>query len=119
MLQDFYDHCYKPCLADDEEPPSNIHLATSIAYMTVEVVAMFENNVKQHFIEYVECYVDVVHRKKERIEEIKGDANLTSSEHKRHINELNIELRKVKNDLLTPTIKETINSRRIPLPTKT
>jgi hypothetical protein len=119
LLQNFYDRCYKPCLADDEEPPSSIHLSTSIDYMSADVVTMFENNVKQHFIEYVERYVDVVHRKKERIEEIKGDATLTSSDRKSHINELNIELRKVKNDLLTPTIKETINSRRMPLPTKT
>eukprot|EP00835_Amoeboradix_gromovi_P005664 NODE_556_length_6708_cov_0.674837.p5 type:complete len:112 gc:universal NODE_556_length_6708_cov_0.674837:6276-5941(-) len=73
------------------------NLNTALDYMAIDVITMYENNIKQHFCEYVERFVNVVHLKKEDIAAIK--ASNDTAEQK--MNSLCRELRKVKNDLLS------------------
>lgn len=76
------------------------HLNTVLDYMAIDVITMYENNIKQHFCEYVERFVNVVHLKKEDIAAIKA-SDETAEQKKQQINALSRELRKIKNDILT------------------
>ena len=60
---------------------------------------MYENNIKQHYIEYVERYVNVVWEQKfitNKIRKIKK----TKKDRETSVRSLNMQLRKIKNDLL-------------------
>ena len=35
-------------------------LNTILDYLCIDIITMYENNIKQHFIEYIERYVNVV-----------------------------------------------------------
>ncbi|RKO93512.1 hypothetical protein BDK51DRAFT_29591 [Blyttiomyces helicus] len=61
---------------------------------------MYENNIKQHFIEYVERFVNVCWRKKQKISLIKKQKYLTNKRHGDKISQLCGQLRKIKNNLL-------------------
>ena len=41
---------------------------TILDYLTIDILTMYENNIKQHFIEYIERYVNVMFEKKNTIE---------------------------------------------------
>jgi len=36
---------------------------TILDYLTIDILTMYENNIKQHYIKYVERYVNVIWRK--------------------------------------------------------
>ena len=38
---------------------------TVLDYLAIGILTMYENNIKQHFIEYIERFVNVVWRKKQ------------------------------------------------------
>lgn len=60
-LKAFYDAHYK-----DLQPEilKYTHLTTVFDYISVDIVTLYENNIKQRFIEYIGRLVDVVWRKK-------------------------------------------------------
>ena len=60
---------------------------------------MYENNIKQHFIEYIERYVNVVWRKKAMVKLIKKKFK-TPKSRQQAVNKLCNQLRRIKNDLL-------------------
>ena len=64
MLSNFYENFYMNTLRPGEPKPSCTHLHTPIDYFAVQVLTMFENNIKQHFhkyvVKYVDCYRDKV-----------------------------------------------------------
>ena len=60
---------------------------------------MYENNVKLHFVEYVERYVNVVWKKKFLIEKIRKIVK-TKKDRDSRIRSLCNDLRKIKNDIL-------------------
>jgi hypothetical protein len=93
-LRRFYDEHYKEYV---HEPVSYTHLNTAIDYMAEKIITMYENNIKQHFIEYVERFVNVVWDKKGMIEILKTEPNS-----EREIRANCVELRKVKMDLMRP-----------------
>lgn len=72
---------------------------TVLDYLTIDILTMYENNIKQHYIDYVERYVNVVWEqnymstKIRKIKKTKIDREIT-------IRNLNSQLRKIKNDLL-------------------
>jgi len=77
------------------------HMNTVLDYLAIDIVTMYENNIKQHFFEYVERYVNVVWKKKEMVEWIKQHKNYTKKG--KMVSNLCVNLRKVKNDLLLKT----------------
>lgn len=89
---------YKPLC--QEEQLDYTYMNTILDYLTIDILTMYENNIKQHYIEYVERYVNVVWRKNEMIKLIRKFKN-TKREREETINKLCSELRKIKNDLLS------------------
>ena len=63
---------------------------------------MYENNIKLHYIEYVERYINVVRKKKETI---------ATFDNKQLINEFCSQLRKIKNDILAVTTNYTCDTK--------
>jgi len=47
------------------------HMNTILDYLTIDIITMYENNIKLHYVEYVERYVNVVWKKKFMIEKIR------------------------------------------------
>ena len=87
-LKTFYDKHYKPNII--EENLSYTHLNTVLDYLSTDIVTMYENNIKLHFVEYVEKYINVICYKKEIIEIIKEDLkNKPSEENKDKSSEKN------------------------------
>lgn len=39
--------------------PSYRYMSTVLNYLSTNVIAMYENNIKQNYVEYVERYVNV------------------------------------------------------------
>ena len=72
---------------------------TILDYLTIDALTMYENNVKSHFVEYVEPRVDFVWRKKFIVSKIRN-MNIAKKEKDAKVNELCSQLRKIKNDLL-------------------
>lgn len=81
------------------------HLNTVLDYLTIDILTMYENNVKNHFVDYVERYVNVVWRKNFLIGKIRK-LKKTKKERERAITHFCSQLRAIKNDLLsTETLK--------------
>jgi hypothetical protein len=39
------------------------YMNTILDYLTIDILTMYENNIKNHFVEYVERYVNMVWKK--------------------------------------------------------
>ena len=92
MLHDlgkFYDKHYKDIAGEQKLPYTNI--LTVLEYMTETIITSYENNIKQHFVEYVERFVNVMFDKEKII-------NATVSEEERK--QILQFLRNIKNDIL-------------------
>jgi len=63
-LSTFYNSDYKSLIQND--PIDYTHLNTVFDYLS-----MYENNIKLHYVEYVERYVNVIWKKKMLIEKIR------------------------------------------------
>ena len=47
------------------------HMNTILDYLTIDIITMYDNNIKLHYVEYVERFVNVVWKKKYMIEKIR------------------------------------------------
>ena len=88
-LKIFYDKHYKDISGEQKLTYTN--MLNVLDYMTETIVASFENNIKQHFVEYVERFVNVMFDKKEII---KTNSSEENKKQKLHF------LRNIKNDIL-------------------
>jgi len=95
-LTKFYKKHYEPLC--QKETLDYTYMNTILDYLTIDVLTMYENNIKQHYIEYIERYVNVVWKKKQTFEEIKDKKK--KDEQKELINNFCSQLRRIKNDLL-------------------
>jgi transposase len=102
-LQEFFEQQYQPRMT---EKLNYRHLNTVLDYLSTDIITMYENNIKQHYVEYVERFVNVVWRKKELLTIIKKKRSISSKktvdQKKEAINKLCRQLRHIKNDLLRP-----------------
>ena len=96
-LNTFYEHEYKPLTQN--ETLTYKHMNTILDYITIDILTMYENNIKLHYVEYIERYVNVIWKKKFLIEKIRR-IKLTTKEKNKRVNSLCNQLRKIKNDLL-------------------
>ena len=78
------------------------HMNTILDYLTIDILTMYENNIKFHYVEYVERYVNVVWKKKFIVNKIRK-MNITQKEKEQRVNNLCNQLRKIKTDLLNVT----------------
>ena len=96
-LKSFYEAHYEAYIA---EKLDYTHLNTVLDYLAIDVITMYENNIKVHYVEYVKKFVNVSWNKKEAIAEIK--ASETSSQEKRaSINVFISQLQKISQDLMS------------------
>lgn len=101
-LTKFYNSDYKPLIKDTDLDYT--HLNTVLDYLTIGIVTMYENNIKLHYVEYVERYVNIIQKKKETIDKIK-EKNKNEEKQKELINEFCRQLRKIKIDILETSIE--------------
>jgi transposase len=101
-LTTFYNSDYKPLIKDTDLDYT--HLNTVLDYLTIGIITMYENNIKLHYVEYIERYVNIVWKKKETINKIKEE-NKDEEKQKKLINEFCRQLRKIKIDILEPVNK--------------
>jgi hypothetical protein len=99
-LTAFYNSDYKPLIADTDLDYT--HLNTVLDYLTIGIITMYENNIKLHYVEYIERYVNIVWKKKETIGKIKEE-NKDEEKQKELVNEFCRQLRKIKTDILEIT----------------
>ena len=96
-LTAFYNSDYKPLIKDTDLDYT--HLNTVLDYLTIGIITMYENNIKLHYVEYIERYVNIVWKKKETILKIKEE-NKEEDKQKELVNEFCRQLRKIKTDIL-------------------
>jgi hypothetical protein len=99
-LTAFYNSDYKPLIKDINLDYT--HLNTVLDYLTIGIITMYENNIKLHYVEYIERYVNIVWKKKETITKIKEE-NKEEKKQKELVNEFCRQLRKIKTDILEIT----------------
>jgi len=54
----FFNKYYKPTMQNEELDYT--HMNTILDYLTIDIMTMYENNIKEHFVEYLERYVNVI-----------------------------------------------------------
>jgi hypothetical protein len=93
----FFNKYYKPTMQNEELDYT--HMNTILDYLTIDILTMYENNIKEHFVEYLERYVNVIWKKKYLSNKIR---NIKKTKEARNysINQLNNQLRKIKYDVL-------------------
>jgi transposase len=94
-LTTFYNSDYKPLIKDTDLDYT--HLNTVLDYLTIGIITMYENNIKLHYVEYIERYVNIVWKKKETISKIKEE---DEEKQKELVNDFCRQLRKIKTDIL-------------------
>ena len=92
----FFNEHYKLIMKDNDL--SYKHMNTILDYLGIDILTIYETNIKQHYIEYIERYVNVELEKDKVIEEIKF--TYKSNERKKEVEKFCRELRKIKEDLL-------------------
>ena len=98
ILKAFYQEHYFPLTQNDQLDYTNLN--TVLDYLKVTILTVYENNIKAHFVEYVERYVNVMWKKRLLIQKIKAKVHLTQKEKETKLRKLGSELRKIKNDIL-------------------
>ena len=96
-LKEFYNRHYKPLCTGEELDYT--HMNTILDYLTIDILTMYENNIKLHYIEYVEKYVNIIWKLKHK-KELMRKIQPLKTESKTSIRRLCSQLRKVKNDIL-------------------
>lgn len=98
-ITDFYNRYYREIQL---EKVTYTHMNTVLDYVSESIVTIYENNIEQRFVTYVERYVNVKWHKRDVIETI-NRLKLSSDKRKHLVSKLCNNLRRVKNDLLNPT----------------
>jgi hypothetical protein len=96
-LTAFYKTDFQPLIQKDNLDYT--HMNTILDYLTIDILTMYSNNIKLHYVEYVERYVNVVWKKSLLVSKIRK-MNNTKKDKDARINKLCNQLRKIKNDLL-------------------
>jgi hypothetical protein len=99
-LTAFYNSDYKQLIKDTNLDYT--HLNTVLDYLTIGIITIYENNIKLHYVEYIERYVNIVWKKKDIITKIKEE-NKDEEKQKELVNEFCRQLRKIKTDILETT----------------
>jgi transposase len=99
-LTTFYNSDYKPLIKDTDLDYT--HLNTVLDYLTIGIITMYENNIKLHYVEYIERFVNIIWKKKETIANIKEE-NKDEEKQKELANQFCRQLRKIKTDILETT----------------
>ena len=94
----FYEEHYKPLTQNETITYTNLN--NILDYLKNSILTVYENNIKLHFVEYVERYINVIWKKQYMIKRINAKITLTKEEKEKRKRKLCSELRKIKNDIL-------------------
>ena len=97
-LKKFYDKEYKQCIINDDIQ-EDTKLNFSMAYEVIDILTNINNNIKEHFFDYVNKFVNNSLGIKSKIKEI-NNKNLDKNEKKELRNQLYSEFRKIKKDIV-------------------
>lgn len=97
-LKDFYNKEFKQLVQN--ENLDYLHMNTILDYLAIDILTMYENNIKQHYIDYVERYINVVWEKKFMIGKIRK-LKITKKMKTKRISSFCTDLRNIKNDILS------------------
>ena len=100
LLLNFHNASYRPTMVDQNEIISYVNLTQVMRYESLKIVTAYENNIKQHFVQYVERYVNVCYEKKRNVSEIENTVLLTAAQKLQAKRLLFNQLRLIKNDIL-------------------
>ena len=95
-LKSFYDLHYSHLQGEEL---NYTYMNTVLDYLAIDIITMFENNIKQHYIEYIERYVNVIWRKKIMVKLIKKKFKTTKTR-TTAVYKLCNQLRHIKNDII-------------------
>jgi hypothetical protein len=102
-LDVFYREHYAPFT---HEALRYTHMNTMLDYLADSITTIYENNIEQRIVSYIERFVNVSWKKREVVEMI-NSTKQTDEQKKTLITKLCGNLRKVKNDLLHPEANKT------------
>jgi hypothetical protein len=98
-LKNFFDGEYKKCIIDDDIM-DDTKLNFIMAYEVIDIIKNIENNITEHFQDYVNKFVNISFEIKDKINKIKGQ-KINEKDKKQLINNIYAEHRLIKNDLLS------------------
>ena len=107
-LTEFYNVHYRDHIHGQEL--NDRSMCEVLQYLAIDVVTMYETNINQHFVEYVERFVNVWWGKKALVAAIKKQPWITTRDRRLAINKLCAQLRQIKTDLLHPRQEKTAES---------
>ena len=85
----FYNDHYKQTISSNEVL-SYTHMNTVLDYLTIDTLTIYETNIKQHYVEYLERFINILFERKQKVATMnKDEANAFYSK-----------LRKIKNSIL-------------------
>jgi hypothetical protein len=90
-------------LPADDVRPSYALLGSALGYMAKGLVASVETNIEQHYVEYVEAYVNALWDKRSEVESIKASYSDNKQARNAALSALTTRLRAIKTDLMAPT----------------
>ena len=99
-LNQFYNNHYKEL--QGAEQFDREHLLQILQYLAIEIITSYKNNARQHFVDYVERYINVVWKKTQLIEIIRKKLGRPQKEKEKIIRRLCRSLSNLKKDLLDP-----------------
>lgn len=99
VLTAFYEQHFVPLLPAGDKDISYTHLSTVLDYAARQLHTVFETNVKSHYVEYVELYVNAAWQKYDLTQRIRRIKRI-KRERDSAIRKLNSVLRDIKTDLL-------------------
>ena len=102
-LERFFIQHYKVLMSiEDLEELNYTHMTTILEYLATNIETVYMNNVKQHFVTYVERYINVIADKKARLKEIENSSH-DLLDKKIQIAQLCTLLKYIKTDILNLT----------------
>jgi hypothetical protein len=81
-LKSFYDKEYKKCITN-EDIQEDTKLNFIMAYEAIDILTAVENNIKEHFFDYINKFVNLSLELKLKIKEINNDKKLNKDEKKK------------------------------------
>jgi transposase len=129
-MQSFYDDHFLPLLPLNDPPLPQTNFFEVFSYVATRIVTDFETNIKQHYVEYVEAYVNAVWQKTFMLEAIRTkNRKQTPKVRDSAVRKFVTTLRQIKEDLLnvgTEVLKSPVmyhswvlEHRKLVRPTKT
>lgn len=97
-LNNFYEKEYKKCIID-KDIQEDTKLNFIMAYEVIDILTNIENNIKEHFFDYLNKFVNNSLDIKAKIKEINDKKELDKNEKKNLRNQIYKEFRQIKKDL--------------------